>query len=217
MPRVPAGERRQEFVNAAVEVIAAHGIDGATTRRIAEQARAPLATLHYCYDSKEDLFADVFDFVAARFQSVLADSDPHAGLAVTARELLRGVIGCYFESHSFAATTLELFSWAQRQPENRGTGVYERAFDTMRTILRNADQEKQLTAEAIDDIIDVIAALADGFAINWLTRGGQTLADEQLNLVTSVLDSWLAARIGQAAAKRPRSRSRVKAASNRST
>lgn len=197
MPRVSAVERRQDFVNAAMEVIASHGIDGATTRRIAEQAQAPLATLHYCYNSKEDLFADVYEFVGSRFQAVLDGSDPHSGLAETARQLLRGVLSCYFESHTFAAATLELFSWAQRQSENRGLGVYERAFETMRGILRKAAPGDQLSSEAIEDIVNVITSLADGFALNWLTRGDDSLADDKINLVTAVLDSWLADRIAQ--------------------
>lgn len=202
MPRVSAAERRQDFVNAALEVIASHGIDGATTRRIAEQAQAPLATLHYCYNSKEDLFADVYEFVGARFQAVLDGSDPHSGLAETARELLRGVISCYFESHTFAAATLELFSWAQRQAENRGMDVYERASETMRGILRKAAPGDQLSSEAIEEIITVISALADGFALNWLTRGDVSLAEDKLKLVTAVLDSWLAALLERETAAR---------------
>lgn len=36
-------------------------LSGATTRLIADQADAPLASLHYCYDSKEALFDVVFE------------------------------------------------------------------------------------------------------------------------------------------------------------
>ncbi|WP_280447927.1 TetR family transcriptional regulator, partial [Nocardia cyriacigeorgica] len=49
------------MVAAAVRVIAARGVDVATTRRIAEEANAPLATLHYCFATKELLFAAVFE------------------------------------------------------------------------------------------------------------------------------------------------------------
>lgn len=65
MARIPAAERRADLVAAAVRVIAAHGVDGATTRRIAEAANAPLATLHYCFATKEALFAAVFEYLAA--------------------------------------------------------------------------------------------------------------------------------------------------------
>ena len=80
MARIPAAERRAELVAAAVRVIAAHGVDGATTRRIAEEANAPLATLHYCFSSKEVLFAAVFEYVTAQYREVLTRNDVHGGV-----------------------------------------------------------------------------------------------------------------------------------------
>ncbi|MFX1686795.1 TetR family transcriptional regulator [Paraburkholderia sp. A2RI-6] len=49
MTRVRAALRRQDFVDAAVDVIATHGVAGATTRRIAQAAGCPLASLHYVF------------------------------------------------------------------------------------------------------------------------------------------------------------------------
>ncbi|MEK0098071.1 TetR/AcrR family transcriptional regulator [Streptomyces sp. A475] len=184
------------MINAAVEVIATHGIDGATTRRIAEQAQANLAMLHYCYDSKEDLFADVYDFVAGRFREVIKNSDPHSNLVDTARQLLRGVMECYLESASFTAATLELISWARRQHEGRGIAVYEQALETARAVLRSAPSDPPVEPETIDQIVYVMTALADGFALNWLTYGDRSAATEQMEIAASVLESWLAVRLG---------------------
>ena len=195
VPRISAAERRSNFVIAAVEVIATHGIDGATTRRIAEQAQAPLATLHYCYDSKDDLLADVFEFVANTYRDVVASSDPHADLVVTARQLLRGAMEFYLESASFAATALELTSWAQRQSGNRVIKVYDQAMEAMRTALRNAASDHPLEPETIDEIAYVIATLADGFALNWLTYRDRSAATEQMRISVSVLESWLTTRL----------------------
>ncbi|MEU3844054.1 TetR/AcrR family transcriptional regulator [Streptomyces sp. NPDC028635] len=198
--RIPAAQRRSDFINAAVEVIATHGIEGATTRRIAEQAQANLAMLHYCYDSKEDLFADVYDFVAGQFREVIKASDPHAGLTDTARQLLRGVMEFYLESASFTAATLELISWAGRQDGGRGIAVYDQALETVRTVLRGAGSDQPVEAETINQIAYVIASLADGFALNWFTYGDRSAAMEQMDISVSVLDSWLAARLGSAPA-----------------
>lgn len=196
MPRISAAQRRSDFINAAVEVIATYGIDGATTRRIADQAQANLAMLHYCYDSKEDLFADVYEFVAGRYRDVINDSDPHSTLADTARQLLRGVMKCYLDSPSFTATTLELFSWARRQHGDRGIAVYDQAVEAMRAALRGATSDHPVEPETIDEIAYVIATLADGFAMNWMTYGDRSVATAQMETVESVLDSWLAVRVG---------------------
>ncbi|MFF4693871.1 TetR/AcrR family transcriptional regulator [Streptomyces sp. NPDC001307] len=196
--RIPAAQRRSDFINAAVEVIAIHGIEGATTRRIAEQAQANLALLHYCYDSKEDLFADVYEFVAGKFREVLTASDPHSDLMATARQLLRGVMEFYLESASFTAAALELISWAGRQHGNRGIEVYDQALETARAVLRGASSDHPVEPEIINQIAYVIAALADGFALNWFTYGDRSAATEQMDISISVLDSWLAARLGTA-------------------
>lgn len=196
MPRISAAQRRSDFVNAAIEVIATYGIDGATTRRIADQAEANLAMLHYCYDSKDDLFADVFEFVASRYRDVIKDSEPYSNLADTARHILRGAMECYLESPSFTAATLELISWARRQHGDRGIAVYDQALESVRAALRGASADHSVEPETIDEIAYVIATLADGFAMNWFTYGDRSAATEQMETVVSVLDSWLAARVG---------------------
>lgn len=194
MPRISAAERRGDFVRAAVEVIAIHGVDGATTRRIAEHAQAPLATLHYCYNSKEELLADVFEFVTTRFRDAITASEAHGDLVETARALLRGVMEFYVESTNFGVTALELTNWARRQHGNQAITVYDKAMETVRSALRDA-ADHPLEPETIDAIAYVIASLADGFALNWLTYGDRAVAAEQMQLSTSVLESWLATRL----------------------
>ncbi|MBA0126508.1 TetR/AcrR family transcriptional regulator [Haloechinothrix sp. YIM 98757] len=196
VPRISAAQRRSDFVNAAIEVIATYGIDGATTRRIADQAQANLAMLHYCYDSKEDLFADVYEFVAGRYRDVVEDSDPHSTLVETARRTLRGIMECYLESPSFTAATLDLISWARRQHGDRGMAVYDQALKSVRAALRGASADHAVEPETIDQIAYVIATLADGFALNWLTYEDRSAATEQMAITESVLQSWLAVRLG---------------------
>ncbi|WP_229873963.1 TetR/AcrR family transcriptional regulator [Amycolatopsis deserti] len=200
MPRISAAQRRSDFIKAAVEVIATHGIEGATTRRIAEQAQANLAMLHYCYDSKEDLFADVYDYVAGQYREVIIANDPHGDLTDTARRVLRGIMEFYLDSPNFAAAAMELVTWARRQHGSRGIAVYDQALDTLRATLRAARSDHPVEPETIEQIAYVIATLADGFAVNWYTYGDRAVAVEQMEVTVSVLDSWLAARLGTAPA-----------------
>lgn len=198
MARISAVQRRSDFIKAAVEVIAVYGIDGATTRRIAEQAQANLAMLHYCYDSKEDLFSDVYEYVSGRFRDVIKENDPHSTVMDTARKLLRGVMECYAESANFASATLELISWARRQHGDRGIAVYDQALEALRATLRAADSDPPIEPATVDEIALVIAALADGFALNWFTYGDRAATTAQMEIADSVLESWLAARLGSA-------------------
>ncbi|MBC3189954.1 TetR/AcrR family transcriptional regulator [Pseudonocardia sp. C8] len=196
MPRIPAAQRRSDFIQAAVEVIATHGIDGATTRRIADQAEANLAMLHYCYDSKEDLFADVYEYVAGKYREVVEGSDPHTTVADAARQILHGVMQWYVDSPSFTAATVELVNWARRQHGDRGIAVFDQALDAVRGALRAAaDPDHPVEPSTVDEIAYVVATLADGFAVNWLTYSDKAAAQQQMEIAQSVLASWLAVRL----------------------
>ncbi|MBF6428547.1 TetR/AcrR family transcriptional regulator [Nocardia cyriacigeorgica] len=202
MARVPAAERRAELVAAAVRVIAARGVDGATTRRIAEEANAPLATLHYCFATKELLFAAVFEYLAGEYRDVLNRSDVHSDAQSTARGLLRGVLHWYLENPDFGATILELISWGQREGEQAEV-VYTEAYATMRTILEGTTTAsgRPLDPGMIDQLIYVVSALSDGFALNWLVFSDADAARAQVELTLGVLDAWMAANLGNTAAQ----------------
>lgn len=204
MARIPAAERRNDLVNAAVHVIATVGVDGATTRRIAEEASAPLATLHYCFASKELLFAAVFERVAAEYREVISRSDIRGDVRTTAGKVLRSVLAWYLESTDFAAATIELISWAQRQDGNPAAIVYNEAFAVMRSILASANSDRALDAATIDEITYVLGALSDGFALNWLTFGDRDEAVRQADISIAVLDAWLTTKLTATAAPPPR-------------
>ncbi|GAB7006421.1 hypothetical protein JCM18899A_38940 [Nocardioides sp. AN3] len=198
MPRISVAQRRSDFVHAAVEVIATHGIDGATTRRIADQAKANVAMLHYCYDSKEDLFADVYELITDKFREVLAECDADADLATMTHQILRSLMQCYLESATFTAATIELVSWARRNHETRTSTAYDQVLETGRALLRGSTTGPQIDSAAIDEIAQLVAMLADGFAVSWLTYGDRPAAEQQMEIAASALDSWLTSRLGLA-------------------
>ncbi|WP_407816207.1 hypothetical protein, partial [Staphylococcus aureus] len=94
-------------------------------RRIAQEANAPLATLHYCFATKELLFGAVFEYVAAQYRDVLTRNDVHSDLSTTARSLMRGVLEWYVTNPNFSAAIIELISWARRQEGRQAEMVYD--------------------------------------------------------------------------------------------
>ncbi len=207
MARIPVAQRRRDFIDAAVEVISSNGIDGATTRRIAEQAHANVAMLHYCYDSKEDLFADVYEYVSGKYREVIEDSDPHATLPEAAQAILRGLMECYLDSPSFTAATFELVNWARRQHGDRGIAVYDQALESLRKALQESAADEPVAPEVIDELVYVVATLSDGFGVNWLTYGDAVVARGQMEINGAVLDAWLTNRL--AAGAKPARRKRA--------
>ncbi len=94
-----AGDTRSKILDAAREVFAARGFDGARMRAIAGRARVNLALIHYHFGGKELLYEAVIEDAFADMghsteRIALAAGDPYA--AVTA---FVGLITDYFVHH----------------------------------------------------------------------------------------------------------------------
>ncbi len=60
-PRLSQAERREQLVQAALEVMAREGAWALTTRAVAAQAGVPHGTVHYAFSSKDALIRAVLD------------------------------------------------------------------------------------------------------------------------------------------------------------
>lgn len=172
---LPSEERRRQFVHAAVKVIATEGVAKATTRRIAEVAGTPTASLHYCFESKDELFQAVFQHGIDWGQEYVArDIKPGIGLHTAVEVILRGLLKWTLTDPRLQQAQYELVIWALRNPESRHLpGRMYRGY---------AASIEQLLEEArgdADSSIDVgflarhIIAVLDGHVLQWLIVGDE--------------------------------------------
>ncbi|WP_188942013.1 TetR/AcrR family transcriptional regulator [Nakamurella endophytica] len=163
--RTPA-ERRARLIDAAVRVIAAHGVEGATTRRIAAAAEMSLASLHYLFESKEALFFAIWE-EQVRALKERAEADAHRdGLAPTAARLLRQTFDWFESDQEFAQVQLEITFWALRRDAALGVGTYDLHVGLMEAALR-AGRLADEPEDRIGALARLIVALADGISVQW--------------------------------------------------
>lgn len=146
-------DRRQRIIGAALEVIATHGVSGATHRRIAAAANVPLGSMTYHFEGMEDLLTAAFTQLAqvssARFHAVLD--------AATTREEARAavvaiIVGDVWATPSTLLLSYELYAFAARNPAL--TAVMQGWMDSSREALgRHFDP---LTARALDAMVEGI-------------------------------------------------------------
>src|SRR5919205_325420 len=67
---LPAAERRERVVGAAIELISREGLSAASTRAVAAEAGVSVSTLHYCFGSKEALVDAVLEAIVAQIGEV---------------------------------------------------------------------------------------------------------------------------------------------------
>ncbi len=108
MPRMTVDERRERIVDAAVEILAAEGLGELTTRRIADQANAPLGSLHYCFKNKAELVEQVETRGAELVRVAFEDVDPRRGVEATIRDSVAALWRWFQENMGLQMALYEL-------------------------------------------------------------------------------------------------------------
>ncbi|MBN3776462.1 TetR family transcriptional regulator [Burkholderia sp. Ac-20345] len=168
MQRVRAEVRRQDLVAATVAVIAEHGVKGATTRRIAEAAGCPLASLHYVFHSKDELLFAVYESLIDLIRSDSPEAPEHGTLSELAEFNLRSVMAWFEANPAYAKTQSELYTWALRHQPDMAIGALRISQEGARSMLAAA--EPRADAKALDAIARLSIALVDGLLFSWFAQ-----------------------------------------------
>lgn len=197
MARISADQRRQDFIEAAVRVIADQGMRGATTRRIAEAADAPLATLHYCFHTKEQLFFAVFEYMSSSILEQQADVSPAENdLATTAARILRSTMEWSLAHPIYTKVQFDLTLWALRQDgKNAGLGdrVYDLFLGEFETVL-DAAAASAADKALIRPLARLLTAILDGLSLQWVNHQDDARARADVDLACDTVTAFLGAR-----------------------
>jgi TetR/AcrR family transcriptional regulator, regulator of biofilm formation and stress response len=158
-------DRRERLVAAALEVIAEHGVTGATHRAIARAADVPLGSTSYHFSSIHELQAAAFTVHAERVAGALeermrAAGDRQAALDVLARHLTEDLLG----NERTLVLAVELYVAAGRRPGLRAV-TQDWMMRSRRALERHFDP---VTARELD-------ALVEGLVLHqWLSTDPMT-------------------------------------------
>jgi len=194
MARLSADVRRQGFIEAAVRIIASHGMRGATTRRIAEEAGSPLATLHYCFHTKEQLFFAVFAYLAEVTSAEVKDVP--VGLGRAARDWLVRAANWTIAHDDYARAQYELYFWALRQEggdSDLGARIYELFFNRVEKQLRAALQPQDDDALVVP-LARILVGIVDGLVMQWNGDHDRERFDLDFRLAGDMVEALVASR-----------------------
>ncbi|WP_047286517.1 TetR/AcrR family transcriptional regulator [Pseudomonas protegens] len=170
MARMGAEQRKQDFIEATVKVIAEHGVANATTRRIAAQAKSPLASLHYVFHTKDDLFYAVYESLINMPQRSLAPMPTGAGAAECAAEILRQLVNWFTAHPDLAATQFELFFWNLRNNPAMAAKIYAVSIEAVEQNI-SAVAFPALNKTALTTVSRLLISLFDGLLLAWSAHG----------------------------------------------
>lgn len=194
MARMGADLRRQDFVEATVKVIAEHGVANATTRRIAAAAGCPLASLHYLFHTKEDLFYAVFEVLFGLPQQALE----HAPIGTTEVEaaagLLRNLVHWFIAHPDSAAAQYDLFNWANRNAPEMAAKIYSEALEATEKAISRSDGGAVDKAD-LGAVCKLLVQLLDGLVIAWTAHRSDDRLREETETACEALTLFVSSKL----------------------
>jgi len=190
MAHVPAEVRRQQFIDAAVTVIAHEGVDGATTRRIAEVAGAPLAALHYVFQTKENLLWAVFEELAELLRADFDNIEQHGrNLAAEARQLLLSMVAWGIKNPDYSRAQLEIWLWGERNDREIASDAYTKFIGAWKDIFR--DVRGSLPEDELESFTRVFTAIVDGLAMQFTTEADPEATMRHAAMAADMIEAYL--------------------------
>lgn len=182
-------ERREELLDAAIELLADEGLARTTTRAITERAGVALGAFHYAFRSKDELLQAVSDRVSNHLAVVLADGGQgHADVPSATVGMLEGLWDAIERAPLLHLAFQELVINALREPGLRDTAgrAHERACATIDGILR--DLPDAPGASDRDDLARYLLGTVEGLSLQALVHDDGAAARRRLALHANLLE-----------------------------
>jgi AcrR family transcriptional regulator len=202
---MPVDVRRDLLVRAAFRVIADHGVEAATTRRICAEADMSLASFHYAFESRDELLAELVARGTSDEQaSIIAplappdpsDADTGWKLPEDIATLIKAGLMSYLESvvadpkREAAMITLAQYARRTEGLEHFATRLYTRYYEIAQTSLEAAATAMGATWSTDPEYLaPLVVAATDGLTLAYLNTGDRVIAER-------IVDATVAALIG---------------------
>ena len=166
---VSAVDRKEQLINATIAVLQKSGIEVVTTRSVAAEAKAPLASIHYTFGSLDDLVLAAFERLIDELSVWVADGlDAKAGYGSCIINIMNRVIGL-LEDERYGVLLRDLNPTGDRRVEKLEEKYYRLAQDLIDSIAISVGHEPaiprpqlaRMTMAAIDGVVLQFAANND--------------------------------------------------------
>jgi len=178
--RIPAADRRNALVRAALRVVADRGVAQATTRAIVAEAGMSLASFHYAFQSRDELMVELIRHVVdEEATAVLPEASIDDANGQDEREPLRQILRDGLQRYADHVSReplrekamLELTQYALRSPELHHLAVaqYERYHALAAEALDSAARRSgSVWLHPVGEVARLLVSLTDGLTIAWL-------------------------------------------------
>lgn len=186
MNRLPVAERREQLIEAALNVATRDGIDGATVRAVAAEAGVSLGVVHYCFRDKDELLRAMAHTIAERnLGRGVAEMPESAPADVLIFGVLDELWSNIRATRGAQLLTYELTTTSLRHPELKQVGVdqYVVSWAAAEHFAEEVERVAGVVWRVPRHIVArSIIATIDGFSLAWLVDSDDDAAYQGLRL-----------------------------------
>ena len=187
MARFSTEQRREQLVEAAIEVMSREGLERTTTRKIAQQAGAAQGAINYAFRDKNELLTAVMGAVTVEVEKVLREAvDPSKGLAAAIDDALHAFLRFVVGDDGLQLMQYELTIFCRRTPglEWLAEWQYTR-YETAAQDVFGAALAHDQSPSAIDlaELCRFMVAAVDGLVIQYEVNKDVDRAERDLGNV----------------------------------
>lgn len=203
MARMSVAQRRAALIASAYRVIADHGVEGATTRRICAHADMPLASFHYAFESRSALLCAVMDRavpedITAMLESIL----PLVPVTGQGRDaMLQSMYGHFRGFYRLlqadpgrmqAAIALGLYAHSHPELQQVGKAMYERLYEVAAIGLDLAGQRMGVRwTVPVADLGPVVIAITNTVTLTYLSTADDVTVERIIEIFVNALATYV--------------------------
>ncbi|MFZ4720203.1 MAG: TetR/AcrR family transcriptional regulator [Ilumatobacteraceae bacterium] len=176
MGYVSAADRREQLIEATIAVLRRSGAEGVTTRAVAAEADAPLASIHYTFGSLDDLVVAAFERLIDEVGRQVADGlDVAAGYGPCIIAVMERIAGL-LDDERYGVLLHDLNPTGDRRVEALEERYYRLAHDLVDAIAVACGREPAMPRA---QLARLIMAAVDGVVLQFAaTRDVETARDD---------------------------------------
>lgn len=173
--RVPTPERREQLLDATIEVMKREGVESTSLRKVAIEARASLAAIHVCFEGKEQMMKLAVErYLRTVVDSLGDDVDTLTrGVRCTALRLMDRFWTTLVQEPLVVLSQMEIGAWAHRNSQHAELLVYiyeryEREFNLL--LAQSARLNGDKLAMPVSRLSRALIVIGDGSILAYLAE-----------------------------------------------
>lgn len=181
---VSAADRKEQLIEATIAVLRSAGADAVTTRAIAAEADAPLASIHYTFGSLDDLVVAAFERLIDELSARITDGlDVSAGYGRCIVDVMDRV-AALLDDERYGVLLHDLNPTGNRRLQALEDRYYRLAHDLIDAVATARRREPALPRA---QLARLIMAAIDGVVLQFVASGDIRTAQADLTAFGKIL------------------------------